>query len=133
MQCIQEGKETKNKIVNYFLKVKDKEDGIKNKKDNSKKNKDDKNKNDENLNSNNNNQEDNEIDVNENNNNVQNPNNPNNENQNNNEQNNIIQSNEVINEIDSSIKEKSSDFIAEGKISNFSSEFRLINHNWLKL
>ena len=58
MQCIQEGKENKEKIVSYFLKVKDKEDEIKNKKENSKKNKDDKNKNEENLNINNNNNND---------------------------------------------------------------------------
>ena len=203
MQCIQEGKENKDKIIKYIIQVKEKEEEIKNKKENSKKNKDDKNKNEENLNSNNNNNNDtnnnnqedidmiipnennnntenndenkqneninnqnpinnnensnnqnnnnnnennnnendnNENNVNENNNNEnqnnneQNPNNPNNENENNNEQNNNNQNNEVINEIDLSInKERSDDFIAEGKISNLSSEIHLINHNLAKV
>ena len=55
MQCIQEGKENKEKIVNYLLKAKDKEDEIKNMKDKSKNIEDDINKNEENLNNNNNN------------------------------------------------------------------------------
>ena len=202
MQCIQEGKENKDKIIKYIIQVKEKEEEIKNKIENSKKNIDDKNKNLENLNSNNNNnnndtnnnnQEDNidmtnqnennnennnnennnenndenkqneninnqnpnnnnennnnqnnnnnnENNVNGNNNNEnentneQNPNNPNNENENNNEQNNNNPNNEVINEIDLSInKERSDDFIAEGKMSNLGSEDQLINHNLAKV